>query len=92
MKVRKEHIDYMKTAIDAYAIQHGGIVAIAAVYERGEFPLSEKVRDLQKRFCFDIMNSAGLTDFVCDNIYPYADDTHVLTALRSILPTVERKY
>ena len=31
---------------------------------------------------------AKLTPFLCANVYPYADDTHVDTALRKIMAEI----
>lgn len=92
MKVKKEHLEHMKTEIDKLLANSGGAGFVVSRYESGKFPNSEKVNDLQKRFCFDLMYSAGLTKFICDNIYPYANDSHIFTALKAICPKVNRKY
>jgi len=47
---------------------------------------------LQTRFNFDIMYMAGLTKWICDNLYPYANDDHIATALKRICPKVTRRY
>jgi hypothetical protein len=81
----------MKAQIDAFLSRVGSADAVA-MYERGDIANADKVQDLQKRFCFDVMKCAQLTPFVCKEIYPYADDTHLYTALKAICPTVTRKY
>jgi hypothetical protein len=35
-----------------------------------------------KRFQWDMLRQANLIAWVCDNIYPYANDDHIDTALR----------
>ena len=82
----------MKAVIEAFAAPAGGVSVYAAAYERGDFPRAARVKDLQTRFCFDMLSAAGLTPWVCGTLYGYADDTHILTALESILPAVTRKY
>ena len=89
MKIKPEHFEHMKTTIDGYLKRHEGIIGL---YEQGLFVRSDRVKDLQTRFNFDLMYMAGLTRYVCDNIYPYANDDHVMTALKRICPKVERKY
>lgn len=44
-----------------------------------------KAKDIEKRLRWDLSYAAGLTTFFCDNIYKYADDTHIDTALRSVM-------
>jgi len=61
-------------------------------YERGKFARSYKVKDLQRRFCFDLTYGAGLSQFIVGTLYTYLNDDHVYTALKRICPTVERKY
>lgn len=89
MKIKPEHFEYMKAKIDKVLAKYPDL---PAQYERGDFPRSDKVKDLQKRFCFDVFHGAGLTSWACENIYPYANDNHVYTALKAILPKVENKY
>jgi len=92
MKITQAHRDHMLARIEAFAAPAGGIAFYAAEYERGNFHHREQVNDLHKRFCWDMLGLAGLTPWICDTLYPYADDTHILTALKSILPAVVRKY
>lgn len=92
MKIRKEHIEHMKAQIDKLLEISGGVDFVVSSYERGAFPHSEKVKDLQYRFCFDLLYGAGLTPWVCSEIYLYANDNHLYTALKSICPIVVKKY
>ena len=89
MKITKEHVAIMEIAINEVLAKYPNLVT---EYENGNFPRADKVKDLQKRFCFDLMFGAGLNSFVCDTISPYANGTHLFTALKSICPKVTRKY
>ena len=39
-----------------------------------------------KRYRWDCLWAAGLTRWVCDHIYPYANDDHIDTVLRRAVP------
>jgi hypothetical protein len=49
-----------------------------------------KFNDLEKRIRWDFYHAAKLSKFVCDKIYPYADDTHIDTALKNIIQDIEQ--
>jgi hypothetical protein len=89
MKIKPEHFEHLKTEIEAILSKYDRVVD---EYEKGQFPRSEKVKDLQKRFCFDVLYGAGLSKWVCDNLYPYMNDDHLYTALKAICPKLERKF
>jgi len=89
MKITKKHLEYMKSKIDPVLKKYPTVVKD---YESGQFPRSDKVKDLQKRFCFDLAFAANLNKFFCDVIYEYANSDHIYTALKSICPVVVRKY
>ena len=89
MKIKNEHFEHLKGEIESLLEKYPGIVY---EYQTGNFPRSDKVKNLQKRFCFDIVYGAGLSKWVSDNLYPYMNDDHLYTALKRIVPTVERKY
>ena len=40
-----------------------------------------------KRYRWDLLYKAGLSQWICDNIYQYADDDHLDTVLRNITNT-----
>ena len=92
MKITAEHFDHMKTEINKYVETVGGWDVLVKKYETGNFERSKSVQDLQKRFCWDIGFASRLCGYFCDVIYPYANDEHILTALRKICPVVTRKY
>tara|TARA_B110000908_G_scaffold167203_1_gene219724 strand:+ start:2732 stop:3001 length:270 start_codon:yes stop_codon:yes gene_type:complete len=89
MKITRAHYNYLKAEIDKVL---GNYPNLIAEYEAGQFPRSDKVKDLQKRFCYDVMKGAGLSKFVCNELYIYLNDNHIYTALKSIVPTIRRAY
>ena len=40
-----------------------------------------------KRYRWDMTYKAGLSGWICDELYPYLNDDHIDTALRSITNT-----
>ena len=91
MKIKPHHFDKLKSTIATFLAAHGEKEAILK-YETGDFPRSEQVKDLQTRFNFDLYHASGASKLVVDEIYQYANDEHVATALRKICPKVQRKY
>jgi len=89
MKIRLEHREVMRAKIEQVLADNPDIVTR---YETGKFYKSDRVKDLQERFCFDLFHAAGLTRFACENIYVYATDNHISTALRSMCPVVTKRY
>lgn len=92
MKITSAHFDQLKQHIEAVLAMHNPRGELVAAYERGEFARADKVQDIQKRFCFDVLFAAGINRWVCDELYPYLNDGHIYTALKSICPTVVRKF
>lgn len=72
MLIKPEHIEYMR----AEMLKSGSTPTLQSYLDKG---LSEK------RWRWDWSYSTpGLTKWICDNIYPYANDTHLDTALKHI--------
>jgi len=91
MKMYKQHFDHMKAEIDK-VIETYGKDKLIREYETGDFARSERVKDLQRRLCFDLIHGAGLSKYIFDNLYPYLNDEHIYTALKKICPKVQRKF
>lgn len=84
MKIKPEHYSHM--------LEECRHVARHMPYNRAEYiarissiPNIEKSTDPDKRYRWDLMYAAGLSRYVCDNVYPYANDDHIDTALRQIV-------
>ena len=93
MKFTSEHLAILKEGVEK-VLENNPHASKA--YEEGRFSRSEKVKDLQRRFCFDVFYASGIKigDGVGtrgDIIGDYNDD-HIFTALKAVCPKVERKY
>lgn len=64
---------------------------VIEAYETGNFPRAELVKDLQMRFCFDMLYRANVTDLMKE-LYTYLNDDHIYTALKAALPKIERRF
>jgi len=71
MKIKPEHIEYMRTEM----MKSGSTPTLHSYTSQG---LTEK------RWRWDWCYKAGLSKWICDNLYPYADDSHIDTALKHI--------
>lgn len=78
MKMKPEHYAYMKAEIAKLDRER-----IAS--HKTALAADHRVKDLNKRLRWDLSYAAKLTPWICDNLYSYLDDTHVDTALRSIV-------
>jgi hypothetical protein len=83
MRIQPQHLEFMRKAVNGVFERHPNLVRD---YETGNFPRADKVKDLQKRFCFDVMHGAGLSGFVSKELYKYVNDDHIYTALKAICP------
>ena len=80
MKIKPAHYAQIKTIIQ------NANVARDVVNAHREFIINEgKAKDVEKRLRWDIAYSANLSQWFCDNVYSYADNSHIDTALRSIM-------
>ncbi len=91
MKMKPEHVEHIKTEINK-TMQRFGKETLIKMYETGKFPRATLVVCLQKRFCWDLMNYAGLSNYVSNELYPYLNDDHIYTGLKAVCPTVKRRY
>lgn len=77
MKIKPEHYVYLKTAM----------------LNNSKAPLLQdylKAGLTEKRWRWDwLYSTPGLSRWICDNIYPYANDDHLDTALRLITREVK---
>ena len=74
MKIKPEHIQYIRTAI----CRDSKTLTLAEYTAMGLTP---------KRWRWDLLNRAHITQWICDTIYPYANDEHLDTVLRRITGT-----
>ena len=82
MKIKAEHYNFMRDAITPFKGQ------IAQFRQR---IINEgKAKDAEKRLRWDLAYLADLTWWLCENVYTYANDAHIDTALRSIMKELEQ--
>lgn len=77
MKITTEHYAEMRATIlklkdKVPALRH-------AIIKEG------RSKDVEKRLRWDLLYLAQLSPWICSEIYVYADDEHIDTALRSIM-------
>jgi len=89
MKIKPEHLEHIKEVTSKFLHDNPRMVTD---YENGRFDRSRLVKDLQQRFCFDLLHFSGLTKWVCAELYSYVGDDHIYTALKSVCPEVKRMY
>ena len=83
MKIKYEHFMHMQSEIDKVVHLIPDLKAAIAADIR--------VKNADKRLRWDLLFKAGLTRWICDNLYSYCDDTHIDTALRTMMRSTEGK-
>ena len=83
MKLQAEHYNFMRDAITPFK---GQIEQF-----RLRIINENKAKDAEKRLRWDLAYLADLTWWLCENVYTYANDAHIDTALRSIMKELEQQ-
>ena len=81
MKIKPEHYQHMQIAMRAAQARRPE--ATRASYE------AKGLSAMRHRW--DLSYVAGLSSWIGDNVYSYADDTHLDTAFRSIVKDMEEQ-
>ena len=81
MKITAEHFGHMQSEIAKIAHNIPDM--------RADIATDTRVKDADKRLRWDLSYRAGLSRWICDNLYTYCDDTHIDTALRAIVGEME---
>lgn len=91
MKIKYEHLQHLEREVFAgmyAAIERTDgfdtVQDIVDMYQARDIPRAESVKDINKRFRWDMVYLAKLSPWICDNLYLYLDDTHIDTALRHV--------
>lgn len=79
MKIRPEHYEHIRAAIAALDPNR-----VAAHLE--QLRSDTRVRNLGVRYRWDLLHAAVSSRWICAELYPYANDEHIDTALRRIVP------
>ena len=69
--MQKSHYDFIKNAISDFD-----------TYQAYQYYQSQGYNDI--RYRWDLLYNAGLSSWVCDNLYSYLNDQHIDTALKNI--------
>lgn len=78
MKIQPEHYAYIRDALAALGAE--------TVNTTREFIAQEgKAKNPEMRLRWDLSYRANLSRWFCDNVYSYANDDHIDTALRAIM-------
>jgi len=85
LKITDIHFNQLQVAVNKVIADNPTLVER---YRNGDFPRVQTVKDLQRRFGFDVLYAAKVRDLVSE-IYEYANDDHIYSALKAILPKVE---
>jgi hypothetical protein len=79
MKIKPEHYQHMLQELKR-------VCKPERIAAHKQFIIFEgKARDIEMRLRWDMSYYAGLSPWISANVYPYADDSHVDTALRAIM-------
>lgn len=88
MKIQPAHYTHISDAIRAARPTFRFSLA-EYIARDPRIPNIGKSADPAKRYRWDAMYATGLSQWVSSNVYPYADDTHIDTALRHIVAELE---
>ncbi len=80
MKMQSHHFEFIKESII-----HSDNEERRERYRKGDFYNSDKVKDLNKRYRWDLLNECVGVRWLCNQVYDYLNDVHVDTALRKIV-------
>jgi hypothetical protein len=84
MKIKPGHYEYMRDTITTFVKENRHELDLHKL----ALANNPQVKDVGKRLRWDIAYAAGLSQYICDNMYPYANDEHVDTVLRNIMKEV----
>lgn len=83
MKMSLDHYHRLKDAMTPN-------LQYAAQYR--DFIVKEgKAKDIEKRLRWDLLYNSIDSQWICENLYLYLDDTHIDTALRFIMQDYQKK-
>lgn len=89
LKIKKEDLEFLKGKIKPIDTQEN-----REKYLRGDFSNSDRCKDLNKRYRWDLLYSSRISigDGVGTqgdlNLYAYLNDEHIDSALKSFIPTL----
>lgn len=84
MKIKPEHLEQLRWVITPLDTPER-----RAQYKAGKFFGATRVIDLDMRHRWDLLYAANLSQWAIATLYKYLNDTHIDTALRSIVPPLK---
>lgn len=84
MKIKPAHYTYLKKTIQTFLKTHDLDNHRSRIIYHQADPQT-KVKDREKRLRWDLCYMAHLTEYICAEIYAYANDDHIDTALIRIM-------
>ena len=85
MKIKPDDFKMLELMINDAFKRLGGKESVIERYETGQFSRADRVKDLQKRFRFDMFYHAVVGFKFCSDLYDYLNDNHIDTALKKIV-------
>lgn len=83
MKLPKECVEELRSAIAPL-----DTIELRESYRTGNFPRSELVKDLDKRYRWDLLGASGVDVCAFYDLYD-VNDSHIDSALRTIVPVID---
>ena len=77
MKIKPEHYNYMRETM----LPHKASLPS----RRFALSLDPRVKNVEKRLRWDLLYATIKSQWIVDELYPYINDDHIDTALKSIL-------
>lgn len=79
MKITGQHYAHIRDTIGAAFTPEKTRAHRAALHDSG------KAMDVEKRLRWDLAYAAKLSAWFCAEVYPYANDDHIDTALKAVV-------
>jgi hypothetical protein len=80
MKMTQQHYTHLLESLRPLSDSYPAMLVNAQQDSRTKDPL--------KRARWDLLYKAGLSKWICDNLYSYLNDEHIDTALRRIVAAI----
>lgn len=84
MKITQNDYNHMKSQIETFVAANQVKIAGHKIALQND----TRVKDLGKRFRWDLFNASGLLDFTCQTLYKYCNDSHIDSALKKIVQEI----
>lgn len=87
MKIKTKHYNKLKSLIQD--VVNKKTLKVVQDYKLS-LKTDDRIKDLDTRFAFDLYNATGIEglNLVCNEIYKYANDDHLKTALKKIVKEI----